>query len=81
MGFRLRCGGPKSGQAPCVNLDGLAQAWVSFDAVKAEVPIEDVLHRYGLIDALQQKGVQLVGHCPFHKDSKPSFKVTPERNI
>jgi DNA primase len=59
----------------------VVHAWVSFDAVKAQVSIEDVLRRYGFFDALVKKGVQLVGHCPFHKDSKPSFKVTPERNI
>jgi DNA primase len=59
----------------------VAAPWVSFEEVKAQVSIEDVLSRYGLLDSLQQKGVQLVGHCPFHNDSKPSFKVTPERNI
>jgi DNA primase len=59
----------------------VTQAWVSFDAVKAQVSIDDVLRRYGFFDSLKQQGAQLVGHCPFHKDSKPSFKVTPERNI
>jgi DNA primase len=55
--------------------------WVSFDEVKAQVSIEDVLRRYGLLDALQEKGAQLVGHCPFHSESKASFKVTLKRNI
>jgi DNA primase len=58
----------------------MAAPWVSFDAVKA-VSIEDVLSRYGFLDSLQQKGAQLVGHCPFHSESKASFKVTPERGI
>jgi DNA primase len=56
-------------------------SWVSFDDVKAQVSVVDVLQRYNLFDALQQKGFQLVGLCPFHNDSTPSFKVTPERNI
>jgi DNA primase len=59
----------------------VTQAWVSFDLVKAQVSIVDVLRRYGFFDSLHEKGHQLVGHCPFHKDSKPSFKVTPARNI
>jgi DNA primase len=59
----------------------MAAPWVSFDAVKAHVSIEDVLRRYGFLDSLQEKGAQLVGHCPFHSESKASFKVTPERNI
>jgi DNA primase len=54
---------------------------VSFDAVKAQVSIEDVLRRYGLFDALKQQGAQRVGRCPFHTDSQASFKVTLERNI
>jgi DNA primase len=54
---------------------------VSFDEVKRQISIVDVLRHYGFLDALQQKGDQLVGLCPFHKESKPSFKVTPARNI
>ncbi len=59
----------------------MAHTWAAFDEIKTQVAIEDVLRRYGRFDALEQKGAQLVGHCPFHRDSKPSFKVTPERNI
>jgi DNA primase len=59
----------------------MAAPWVSFDAVKAQVSIEDVLSRYGFLDTLQEKGAQLIGHCPFHSESNASFKVTPERNI
>ena len=59
----------------------MAESFVSFDEVKSRISIMDVLHRYGFLDALQQKGDQLVGLCPFHRESKPSFKVTPARNI
>lgn len=58
--------------------------FVSFDHIKQAVSIVDVLRRYGFFDALRQKGDQLVGLCPFHKEGKersPSFKVTPARNI
>jgi DNA primase len=55
--------------------------FVSFDYIKQTVSIVDVLRRYGFLDALRQKGDQLVGRCPLHKESSPSFKVTPARNI
>ena len=62
----------------------VAEPFVSFDEVKSQVSIVDVLRKYGYLDALQQKGNQLIGLCPFHKEGKersPSFKVTPARNI
>jgi DNA primase len=55
--------------------------FVSFDHIKQAVSIVDVLRRYGFFDALQQKGEQLVGLCPFHREGRASFKVTPVRNI
>jgi DNA primase len=54
--------------------------WVDFDAIKT-VSIEQILGRYDLLHEMKQKGQQLIGLCPFHKNSKPSFKVTPERGI
>jgi DNA primase len=62
----------------------VAESFVSFDQIKSQISIVGVLRRYGFLDALQQKGDQLVGLCPFHKEGKeghPSFKVTPSRNI
>jgi DNA primase len=55
--------------------------WVDFDAIKAQVSMEQILERYNLLHQMKQKGQQLIGLCPFHKNSKPSFKVTPERGI
>jgi DNA primase len=59
----------------------VAAPTVSFDLVKEKVTVVTVLSRYGFLDALQEKGKQLVGLCPFHNEGKPSFKVTPSRNI
>jgi DNA primase len=61
----------------------VAASYVSFDEVKSRIAIVDVLQRYGFLDALQQKGNQLVGLCPLqrHQEKRPSFKVTPARNI
>lgn len=65
-------------------VENVVVPFVSFDQTKSQISIVDVLRRYGFLDALQQKGDQLVGLCPFHKEGKeghPSFKVTPARNI
>jgi DNA primase len=59
----------------------MAAAFVSFDEIKSQISIVDVLRRYGFLDAVQQKGEQLVGLCPFHREGRASFKVTPARNI
>jgi DNA primase len=59
----------------------VAEPFVSFDEIKSQISIVDVLRRYDFLDALQQKGNQLVGLCPFHKEGRASFKVTPARNI
>lgn len=59
----------------------MAAPTVSFDLVKEKVEIVTVLNRYGFLAALQEKGNQLVGLCPFHKEARASFKVTPARNI
>jgi DNA primase len=59
----------------------VASPWVSFDDIKAQVSIEQILARYDLLSSMKQKGKQLVGHCPFHENGNPSFKVTPDRGI
>jgi CHC2 zinc finger len=59
----------------------VAEPFVSFDEVKSRISIVDALQKLGYLDGLQEKGNQLVGLCPFHKEGKPSFKVTPARNI
>lgn len=53
--------------------------WVDFAAVKAQVRIADVVNRYGL--ELQTKGPEMVGLCPFHEDSKPSFRVNTDKQV
>lgn len=39
--------------------------------------IQSVCEREGI--TLKGRGLSLWGHCPFHDDKKPSFKVDPER--
>ena len=59
----------------------MASPWVSFDDIKAQASIEQILAHYDLLSSMKPKGKQLVGHCPFHENGNPSFKVTPDRGI
>ncbi|MGR3319402.1 MAG: CHC2 zinc finger domain-containing protein [Candidatus Anammoxibacter sp.] len=46
--------------------------WVDYKKIKAEVRIEDLLKRYGLMEGLTNKGDNLVGKCPIHKGTNPT---------
>jgi DNA primase len=46
--------------------------------IKDAAPIEEVVGQYV---RLTQKGKNLLGLCPFHADSKPSFTVAPDKGI
>jgi DNA primase len=56
--------------------------WVSFDEIKSQVSMQDVLTHYGLMQGTQQKaskhGTELRLHCPFHEDSTPSLSINAE---
>jgi DNA primase len=60
----------------------MAQNWVSFDEVKSQVSIRDVLAHYGLMEGTQEKpskhGLELRLRCPFHEDSTPSLSINAE---
>ena len=46
--------------------------------IKEAASIEEVVGQYV---KLERRGKNLLGLCPFHADSKPSFTVSPERGI
>jgi DNA primase len=60
----------------------MAQKWVSFEEVKSQVSMQDVLAHYGLMQGTQEKpskrGIELRLHCPFHEDSTPSLSISAE---
>jgi DNA primase len=47
--------------------------------IKEVIPLADLCRDYGII--LKSHGADLVGHCPFHDDTTPSFVVTPAKNL
>jgi DNA primase len=57
--------------------------WIDFRALKAQVPIRDVLARYGYLDGLKDRGNgRLSGSCPIHGGkSGNSFHVDTEKNV
>jgi hypothetical protein len=47
--------------------------------IKEAIPLADLCRDYGIV--LKSHGADLVGHCPFHDDTTPSFVVTPAKNL
>lgn len=54
--------------------------WVSFEQLRREVLIEDVLRHYGILERLRKRRNELVGLCPFHEETKPSFSASTSKN-
>jgi DNA primase len=56
--------------------------WVSFDEVKSQVSMKDVLAHYGLMQGAAEKpskrGLELRLRCPFHDDKTPSLSIHAE---
>ena len=49
------------------------------DDIKKTVDLAEYIRSRGV--ALRKRGKDLVGLCPFHKDSKPSLVVTPSKRL
>ena len=58
----------------------MKKGWVDFKQIKAEVTFEQVLDHYS-IELKPAKGAELLGLCPFHEDTKPSFRVNTEKGV
>ena len=57
----------------------MANPTIDFARLKRDLPIEQVLDRYGV--SLKKSGRQLAGCCPIHGGSNPrAFVVSPEKN-
>jgi len=54
--------------------------WVDFKKVKESVTFEQVLAHYG-ISLKPAIGDELLGLCPFHEDTKPSFRVNTKKRV
>ena len=49
------------------------------DQVRHRVRIEDIVQKY--VPTLRKKGKNYSGLCPFHKETLPSFTVSPDKQI
>jgi len=58
----------------------MKKGWVDFKRVKGSVTFEQVLAHYG-ISLKPAKGDELLGLCPFHEDTKPSFRVNTKKRV
>jgi DNA primase len=58
----------------------MKKGWVDFKKVKEAVKFELVLEHYG-ISLMPAKGDELLGLCPFHEDTKPSFRVNTKKRV
>ena len=60
----------------------MTQKWVSFEEVKSQVSIRDVLAHYALMQGTTEKpskhGMELRLRCPFHEDKTPSLSINAE---
>lgn len=54
--------------------------WVDFKHIKQSVTFEQVIAHYGL-ELKPAKGDELLGLCPFHEDTKPSFRVNTKKRV
>lgn len=48
------------------------------ERLKTEIAVERLVTARGV--ALERRGADLVGRCPFHDDHEPSLVVTPSKN-
>ena len=56
--------------------------WVSFDELKSQVSMKEVLTHYALMQGTTEKpakrGMELRLRCPFHEDKTPSLSINAE---
>ncbi|MDA2925665.1 CHC2 zinc finger domain-containing protein [Acidobacteria bacterium AH-259-G07] len=58
----------------------MKENWVNFKKVKEEVRFQAILDRYG-VKLKSTNGRELLGHCPFHEDKNPSFRVNTQKRV
>ena len=48
-------------------------------AVKREISVQRLAEAHGI--KLRPSGKELIGLCPFHKDTNPSLNIDPIKNV
>jgi len=54
--------------------------WIDYKELKQRITIKEILDHYGLLSSMAQKRDELIGKCPFHKESKSSFHASLTKN-
>lgn len=55
--------------------------WISFQELRRQVSIEDVLRRYGLFEKFRKRRDEVIGLCPFHEETTSSFHASLTKNV
>ena len=55
--------------------------WVSFQELRNNVSMEDILRHYGLMEKFKRSRDEVIGLCPFHEETTASFHVSLSKNI
>ena len=55
--------------------------WVSFQELRNNVSMEDILRRYGLMENFRRSKDEVIGLCPFHEETTASFNVSLTKNV
>lgn len=55
------------------------RGWVDFARVKEAARFEAILERYGI--AFTKKGSELTARCPFQEETRPSLRVSTEKQV
>jgi len=56
------------------------KSWINYKELKRKITIKEILEHYGLLVSMRQRKDELIGLCPFHKESNPSFRVSLTKN-
>ncbi len=60
-------------------MKSMVNARLDFKKIREQAQVEPVINHYGL--QLVRKGDELSGLCPFHEDTKPSFRINAAKKI
>ena len=55
--------------------------WISFEGLRDNVSMEDILRHYGLMGEFRRSRDEVIGLCPFHVETTGSFHASLTKNV